>query len=371
MADLDGFSATRQLVRGRSDEEHSGDRRDGERLRRHAQAARDAGCVEYLPKPVRAEALFAALQKHLGVEFVWETEGEPSGDGRDRARRRIMPAWPRSCARRRRSARSPIFTRSPARSPCGDRAMPRSAGASARWRRASISTVVRDTGRVARGRARISGDAVLTASRRRRRRFSSSTTAPPTCRCWSARSSGTGHRILAAKDGPTALEIARRTQPDLMLLDVMMPGMDGFEVCRVLKAQPDTQQHARDLPVGARRGGGQGVGPRARRDRLHHQADPGRRSARARRRPLVAPASRARAAPEPRSPRQGAGRRGAHAAAAAAAGDAAAPVDQLRQLLPDQPSCRRRLLRRAAARRAIASASWWPTCRATARRRRS
>ena len=49
---------------------------------------------------------------------------------------------------------------------------------------------------------------------------------------------GTGHRILAAKDGPTALEIARRTQPDLMLLDVMMPGMDGFEVCKVLKADP-------------------------------------------------------------------------------------------------------------------------------------
>ncbi len=52
---------------------------------------------------------------------------------------------------------------------------------------------------------------------------------------------GTGHRILAAKDGPTALEIARRTQPDLMLLDVMMPGMDGFEVCRVLKAEPETR----------------------------------------------------------------------------------------------------------------------------------
>jgi serine phosphatase RsbU (regulator of sigma subunit) len=48
----------------------------------------------------------------------------------------------------------------------------------------------------------------------------------------------TGHRILAAKDGPTALEIARRAQPDLMLLDVMMPGMDGFEVCKVLKADP-------------------------------------------------------------------------------------------------------------------------------------
>ena len=49
-----------------------------------------------------------------------------------------------------------------------------------------------------------------------------------------------GHRILAAKDGPTALDIARRAKPDLILLDVMMPGMDGFEVLRALKAQPET-----------------------------------------------------------------------------------------------------------------------------------
>lgn len=52
---------------------------------------------------------------------------------------------------------------------------------------------------------------------------------------------GSGHRILAAKDGPTALDIASRAKPDLMLLDVMMPGMDGFEVCRRLKADPSTR----------------------------------------------------------------------------------------------------------------------------------
>jgi sigma-B regulation protein RsbU (phosphoserine phosphatase) len=52
---------------------------------------------------------------------------------------------------------------------------------------------------------------------------------------------GLGHRILAAKDGPTAIDIARRTQPDLMLLDVTMPGMDGFEVCRELKSKPETR----------------------------------------------------------------------------------------------------------------------------------
>jgi serine phosphatase RsbU (regulator of sigma subunit) len=53
--------------------------------------------------------------------------------------------------------------------------------------------------------------------------------------------SGSGHRILVARDGTTALAIARKAKPDLMLLDVMMPGLDGFEVCRQLKAEPGTR----------------------------------------------------------------------------------------------------------------------------------
>jgi sigma-B regulation protein RsbU (phosphoserine phosphatase) len=52
---------------------------------------------------------------------------------------------------------------------------------------------------------------------------------------------GSGHRILAAKDGRTAIEIARRARPDLILLDVMMPEIDGFEVCRSIKADPEMQ----------------------------------------------------------------------------------------------------------------------------------
>ena len=55
---------------------------------------------------------------------------------------------------------------------------------------------------------------------------------------------GTGHRILVAKDGATALDVARRGAPDLVLLDVMMPGIDGFEVCRRLKAEPATSRAA-------------------------------------------------------------------------------------------------------------------------------
>lgn len=51
---------------------------------------------------------------------------------------------------------------------------------------------------------------------------------------------GSGYRLLAARDGESALYTARRAKPVLILLDVMMPGMDGFEVCERLKADPET-----------------------------------------------------------------------------------------------------------------------------------
>ena len=52
---------------------------------------------------------------------------------------------------------------------------------------------------------------------------------------------GRGYRLLAAKNGRAALDIARRVHPDLILLDVMMPELDGFEVCRALKSDPYTR----------------------------------------------------------------------------------------------------------------------------------
>lgn len=48
------------------------------------------------------------------------------------------------------------------------------------------------------------------------------------------------YEVIAASNGPEALESAVSQKPDLILLDVMMPGMDGFEVCRRLKANPET-----------------------------------------------------------------------------------------------------------------------------------
>ncbi|WP_306214060.1 response regulator transcription factor [Actinoplanes sp. RD1] len=46
-----------------------------------------------------------------------------------------------------------------------------------------------------------------------------------------------GHRITVTHDGPTALAAARRMHPDLVLLDVMLPGMDGIELCGILRRE--------------------------------------------------------------------------------------------------------------------------------------
>jgi two-component system cell cycle response regulator len=51
--------------------------------------------------------------------------------------------------------------------------------------------------------------------------------------------------VLTASDGASALELANAETPDIILLDVMMPGMDGFEACERLKANPKT----RHIPV--------------------------------------------------------------------------------------------------------------------------
>jgi two-component system cell cycle response regulator len=73
------------------------------------------------------------------------------------------------------------------------------------------------------------------------------------------------HSVILACNGPDALEKARTTDPEIILLDVMMPGMDGYEVCRRLKADPvtahipvvmvtalsDTEDRVRGLDAGA------------------------------------------------------------------------------------------------------------------------
>jgi len=51
-----------------------------------------------------------------------------------------------------------------------------------------------------------------------------------------------GYQVLVTLDGASALELARKEIPDLILLDVMLPEIDGFEVCRELRMDPATKE---------------------------------------------------------------------------------------------------------------------------------
>ena len=54
-----------------------------------------------------------------------------------------------------------------------------------------------------------------------------------------------GYEVLTALDGEQALEKARAEKPDLIVLDIMMPKLDGYETCKRLKADPEIK----DVPV--------------------------------------------------------------------------------------------------------------------------
>ena len=51
-----------------------------------------------------------------------------------------------------------------------------------------------------------------------------------------------GYDVMTAADGFEGLTLARRHQPNLILLDIMLPGLDGFEVCKELKRKPETAE---------------------------------------------------------------------------------------------------------------------------------
>jgi len=54
-----------------------------------------------------------------------------------------------------------------------------------------------------------------------------------------------GYHVITATSGEEGLEKVRREHPELILLDVVLPGRNGFQICRDLKSSPDTQ----NLPV--------------------------------------------------------------------------------------------------------------------------
>ena len=50
-----------------------------------------------------------------------------------------------------------------------------------------------------------------------------------------------GHEVLTARNGRETFDLVRQERPDILLLDIMMPGIDGYEICRQIKSDPDTQ----------------------------------------------------------------------------------------------------------------------------------
>ena len=54
-----------------------------------------------------------------------------------------------------------------------------------------------------------------------------------------------GYEVITALDGEQALEKLKVEKPDLIVLDIMMPKLDGYETCKILKAEPETK----DIPV--------------------------------------------------------------------------------------------------------------------------
>ncbi len=54
-----------------------------------------------------------------------------------------------------------------------------------------------------------------------------------------------GYEVITAANGEEAIDKARREQPDLIILDIMMPKIDGYEACRILKTNPLTK----NIPV--------------------------------------------------------------------------------------------------------------------------
>ena len=59
-----------------------------------------------------------------------------------------------------------------------------------------------------------------------------------------------GYKVSTAEDGNRAIELAKRERPDIVLLDIMMPGKSGWEVARALKQDPVTQ-HVKIVMVSA------------------------------------------------------------------------------------------------------------------------
>ena len=63
-----------------------------------------------------------------------------------------------------------------------------------------------------------------------------------------------GHEVVAGANGEEAVQLASQEMPDLILMDVRMPRMTGYDACRAMKARPVPKRYSRCLPFCKRTG---------------------------------------------------------------------------------------------------------------------
>ena len=210
MSDLDGIEATRRLGRS-GDRKHPGHRRDRERVRHTRQTARDAGCVDYLSKPVRAESLFAMLQTHLGVRFV-TSDGQTivhELDFTDSERRRGIASQLRNAVALGDVSDIQALARDLMRAHRGGRRRPAHQPAGERLRLRWLERAGRCSARTRNGRSRqpvsqraAHGPQILLVDDN-----------PTNLQVLYQTLDGHGYRLLAARSGKDALSIAERAAP--------------------------------------------------------------------------------------------------------------------------------------------------------------
>jgi CheY-like chemotaxis protein len=231
MNDLDGFEATRRLASDPATSSIPVVAVTASALGNSRQRARDAGCVDYLTKPVRAELLYGMLQAHAGARFVERSRSAAVGQCR--------PCHHRSAFRDRRTAarcdRAWRRRRDPAARHRAHAGQPRRI----RPRRAHPPFDHHVRFRRPQRAGRLAGDVTVAAPQ-----ILLVDDNPTNLQVLYQTLEGQGYRLLAARSGKDAITIAERAAPDLILLDVLMPDIDGYETCARLKADARTRDCA-------------------------------------------------------------------------------------------------------------------------------
>ena len=81
-----------------------------------------------------------------------------------------------------------------------------------------------------------------------------------------------GFEVKGVSDGQAALDAIAEEHPDLVLLDIMLPEIDGFEVCRRIKSEPGYPAYPGHHADGQKKSGGYGAGGEGRGRLVYHQA---------------------------------------------------------------------------------------------------